>query len=242
MSLETRVETLEHELKILKNEIERTLLEIQNQVLIHYYPSLRAEDATPPKELLPLLESAFTEVDESASPLAKRPPEAEGTPAPPPKTKEVSLTEIKRKPMPTLAAREPAAAKVAVTPAKVTILPAKGTPATPAPASVATLSWPEEPIQQALLPLLAKWVNESVEKIGKELTQNMVESSANAEQITPEVMDLLLQFITVCDEEHPPETLDTKELMDVLLKLDKMLGQVTKLLEHAVAENEERNG
>ena len=44
MSLETRVETLEHELKILKNEIETTLLEIQNQVLIHYYPVLRAED------------------------------------------------------------------------------------------------------------------------------------------------------------------------------------------------------
>lgn len=240
MSLETRVETLEHELKILKNEIERTLLEIQNQVLIHYYPSLRAEDATPPKELLPLLESAFTEVDEPASPLAKRPSEAEGTPAPPPKTKEVSLTDIKRKPMPTLAAREPAAAKVAVAPAKVAISPAKGTPAVPAP--VATLPWPEEPIQQAFLPLLAKWVNESVEKIGKELTQNMVESSANAEQITPEVMNLLLQFITLCDEEHPPETLDTKELMDVLLKLDKMLGQVTKLLEHAVDENEEHNG
>lgn len=52
MNLENRVEVLEHELKILKNEIEGTLLEIQNQVLIHYYPELRAEDSAPPQEAL----------------------------------------------------------------------------------------------------------------------------------------------------------------------------------------------
>ena len=240
MSLETRVETLEHELKILKNEIERTLLEIQNQVLIHYYPSLRAEDATPPKELLPLLESAFSEVDEPASSLAKRPPEEEGTPAPPPKTKEVSLTDIKRKPAPPLPTRDPAAVKGAVAPANVTIIPAKVPPAAPAP--VATLPWPAETIQQNLFPLLAKWVNESVEKIGKELTQNMVESAANAEQIAPEVLTLLLQFIALCEEEQPPAMVDTKILMDALLKLDKLLAQVAKLVEHAANAHEEHNG
>ena len=42
--LEGRVKTLEYEMKILKNEIQRTLLDIQEQVLIHYYPSLRMED------------------------------------------------------------------------------------------------------------------------------------------------------------------------------------------------------
>lgn len=240
MSLETRVETLEHELKILKNEIEHTLLEIQNQVLIHYYPSLRAEDAAPPKELLPLLESAFTEGDEPATPLAKPRPEDEA-PAPPPKAKEVSLTDIKRKPkpIPSLPVREPSAAKTETKPAKVTMTPAK---VAAAPAPIATLVGPEETIPQELLPLLAKWVNESVEKIGKELAQNMVESAANTEQITPEVMTLLLEFITLCEEEHPPEAIGTKELMDVLLKLDKMLGQVSKLLEHTADVNEEHNG
>lgn len=48
MKLETRVEALEHELKILKNEIQVTLLEIQEQILNHYYPELRAEDSAPP--------------------------------------------------------------------------------------------------------------------------------------------------------------------------------------------------
>lgn len=39
--LEQRIKTLEYELKILKNEIQRTLLDIQEQVLVHYYPDLR---------------------------------------------------------------------------------------------------------------------------------------------------------------------------------------------------------
>lgn len=234
MSLETRVETLEHEFKILKNEIERTLLEIQNQVLVHYYPTLRAEDAAPPKDLLPLLESAFTEAEEeTAEPGMNRPAEEAAT-APPPKTKEVSLTEIKQKPkkISSLPTREPSSVKPEIAPAKGTATPVK----------VQESPWPEETIEQALLPPLAKWVNESVEKIGKELTQTMLESSADADAISPEIMGLLFQFITLCDEEQPPEAVTTKELMDVLLKLDKMLGQVAKLLEGATHGDEEHNG
>lgn len=234
MSLETRVETLEHELKILKNEIERTLLEIQNQVLIHYYPALRAEDATPPKDLLPLLESAFTEEDdETAAPRANRRAEEDQTAAPLPKAKEVSLMGIKRKPkkVASLSAQEPAV-KLEATPARVAV--------TSAP--VNDRPWAEEVIQQTLLPPLAKWVNESVEKIGKALTQTMVESAAKAEQITPEVMDLLRQLITLRDEDHPPAAVDTKAMMDVLLKLDKMLNQVARLVERAAHGNEEHYG
>lgn len=44
MKIETRVEALELELKILKAEIQNTLLEIREQVLNHYYPELRAEE------------------------------------------------------------------------------------------------------------------------------------------------------------------------------------------------------
>lgn len=232
MSLETRVETLEHEFKILKNEIERTLLEIQNQVLVHYYPTLRAEDAAPPKDLLPLLESAFTEAeDETAEKMAKHQPEDDETPASLPNTKEVSLTEIKGKSR-KLPKAIPTVNAEAVPVKKVVGTSAKGK----AP------QWPEETIEQAHLPSLAKWVNESVEKIGKELTQNMVESSGGAEQISPEVMNLLLQFITLCDEENPPEQIDTKELMEMLLKLDKMLSQLTKAMDATAQETEEHNG
>jgi hypothetical protein len=44
MKDESRIEALEHELKILKNEIQATLLEIREQILNHYYPELRAEE------------------------------------------------------------------------------------------------------------------------------------------------------------------------------------------------------
>lgn len=51
MKLESRVEALEQELKILKNEIQSTLLEIREQVLNHYYPELRAEEPPRAKRL-----------------------------------------------------------------------------------------------------------------------------------------------------------------------------------------------
>ena len=49
MELEQRVKALEYELKILKNEIQRTLLDIQEQVLVHYNPTLRTEEPSVPE-------------------------------------------------------------------------------------------------------------------------------------------------------------------------------------------------
>lgn len=56
MDLEIRVEALEAEIKVLKNEIQNILLEIQEQILQHYYPSLRVEDSQPSDTLLRALE------------------------------------------------------------------------------------------------------------------------------------------------------------------------------------------
>lgn len=44
MDMEQRVKTLEQEMKVLKNQIQKTLLDIQEQVLLQYHPALRAED------------------------------------------------------------------------------------------------------------------------------------------------------------------------------------------------------
>src|SRR5690242_5356245 len=48
MDLESRVQALEQELEILKNQIQVTLLEIQEQVLANSYPSLRGDDHNSP--------------------------------------------------------------------------------------------------------------------------------------------------------------------------------------------------
>lgn len=83
MDLEQRVKTLEYEIKILKNEIQRTLLDIQEQVLVHYYPTLRSEDSAPPK-------SAVAAVEATRAPVV----ESEPTPAAP-LIKQVSLEEAR---------------------------------------------------------------------------------------------------------------------------------------------------
>ena len=57
MELEQRVKALEYEVKILKNEIQRVLLDIHEQVLVHYYPSLRQDDGTPPEGVAMEIES-----------------------------------------------------------------------------------------------------------------------------------------------------------------------------------------
>jgi hypothetical protein len=57
MELEQRVKALEYEMKILKNEIQRTLLDIQEQILVHYYPTLRSEDAVPSEGTLQAFEA-----------------------------------------------------------------------------------------------------------------------------------------------------------------------------------------
>jgi len=58
VELEQRIKTLEYEIKILKNEIQRTLLDIHEQVLIHYYPSLRIEETQPPASVVQAVEAA----------------------------------------------------------------------------------------------------------------------------------------------------------------------------------------
>ncbi len=74
MELEQRVKALEYEMKILKNEIQRMLLDIQEQVLVHYYPSLRSEEAAPSEGTLQAVEviRAKQAGQEAANPLVAK--------------------------------------------------------------------------------------------------------------------------------------------------------------------------
>jgi hypothetical protein len=172
MSLEIRVETLEHELKILKSEIENTLLEIQNQILIHYYPALRAENSAPPKDLSALLASSPPDRGDEAKEKrnGSHPAPGDDEDAPPaikpPKTREVSLSEIGARP--------------------------RHVPLPSAMSRKGASYGPETVIDRVAFTHLARWVSE---------------------------------------EENPPEQVETKELMDVLLKLNKVLHQIGQTAE-----------
>ncbi|MGQ9682369.1 MAG: hypothetical protein ACUVX9_07525 [Anaerolineae bacterium] len=58
MALEDRVKALEQEVAVLKDQIRNTLLEIQEQVLIHYYPELRANEMVPVGVAMPPAQSS----------------------------------------------------------------------------------------------------------------------------------------------------------------------------------------
>jgi hypothetical protein len=104
VELDQRVKALEYEIKILKNEIQRTLLDIQEQVLIHYYPTLRSDDSLPPEAIA----QAFSAKQAAAASSAAGPAPAS---APIPAVKKVSLEDIR-------AQSEPVAAVSAAAPAR----------------------------------------------------------------------------------------------------------------------------
>jgi hypothetical protein len=81
VELEQRVKALEFELKILKNEIQRTLLEVQEQILIHYYPELRSEESLSEGVL-----QSFEAIQDKKAQLGKTSP---------PEVRQVSLDEAR---------------------------------------------------------------------------------------------------------------------------------------------------
>lgn len=68
MELEKRVLALEYEIKILKNEIQRTLLDVQEDILIHYYPSLETEEDASSQGIMPFLESTHDSPEMTSEP------------------------------------------------------------------------------------------------------------------------------------------------------------------------------
>jgi len=98
VELEQRVKTLEYEMKILKNEVQRTLLDIQEQVLVHYYPALRTEESKPSEGTIKAIgELRLRQSGQpagSSAPATPAAPAAAATPTPP-VVKKVSLEELR---------------------------------------------------------------------------------------------------------------------------------------------------
>jgi hypothetical protein len=81
VELEQRVKTLEYEMKLLKNDVQRTLLDIQEQVLVHYYPALRTEEEKPSEGTIQAIEALRSrQPASSAAPTAPAPTEEPPTP------------------------------------------------------------------------------------------------------------------------------------------------------------------
>ena len=163
MNLEDRMAMLEGEMKILKNEIQGALLTIQEQVLIHYYPALRAEDSSSSESIVQSLES-LPEEGRGATGDTLIPPGAQ----PPSRYREAVA-------LPSFTA-------------------------------------------------LAEWMSDSIERIGTGRTREALETFASGGYLAPEVKDMLLQLISLSDEENPLEKVEINEILDVFLGLNRVLG------------------
>lgn len=175
MELDARVKALEYELKILKNEIQRTLLDIQEQVLIHYYPTLRSEDSAPPAEAVaqlaarpfPAAPPAETVTQSAARTIPAGPPPSTPVPA----IKKVSLDEIR--------AAQPAA--VAITPK------ASGS------------------VDQATMVKLLEWVNDSIARLGSKRTASLIEACVARAILDNDTKAILLRLTSMNQQPDPEQ-------------------------------------
>jgi hypothetical protein len=205
--LEQRIKTLEYEFKILKNEIQRSLLDIQEQVLSHYYPALRAEEAAPADDVVQAMgaikekkgaigtdaavraakAAADNGGDETPAALAGATSMVEEAPA---KIKQVSLEEIRK----TRSGAEGGAQ-------------------------------PTQATDQSALLALSGWVSNSVEKIGQERTRTLIDLFATKGFLAANMKDVLSRLAALGNGPSRAERVATNEVLTTILRLNEVLGR-----------------
>jgi len=195
--LEDRVKALEEEVSILKDEIRNTLLEIQEQVLMHYYPELRARDAAPPEEALMVARAA--EARRAAATFSG--------------VQRFSAAELAEEQATDEAAAASAGAEAE---AAQGALPALGRPAGGAPA--AAEGWAE-------VARLMEWASASVARIGKERTVKAIEIAVETGYLDRQARDMLVRLVALSDGEPAAARVSLKAIGEVLQGLGRALGR-----------------
>jgi outer membrane biosynthesis protein TonB len=243
VELEQRVKTLEYELKILKNEIQRTLLDIHEQVLIHYYPTLRMEETQAPATVVQAVETA----------RAKQPmrPEAAATAAPPPPAPTpvapvappVPAAPLLPTPTPVAPVAPPVPVASPPPPAPAMSAPAPEPAAPPdAPAEAPVTSVKRVSLNdiraarteaaaavpssspQANLIKLVEWTVNAAARFGNDRTVQLVDTLAKKGIVDRATKNALFQVISL-NKAPAPERVAVNDLLDEMLKLDKLLGR-----------------
>ena len=205
MDLEQRIKKLEDELKILKNQIQTTLLEIQSEVMSHYYPYLRADEEgqqegrekpliAPLPDPTPPLEVLLDEEEEEVAELS------------PVKVQKVSLGEVRQHGAP----RGPSAQKVAGV--------ARGNPTGQAAARAAPTT------DLTILARVSKWASSSVARIGREHTTQLLERCVQDGYLAPQMLQSLAFVISLGGSEEPAkEDVPVEEVLNALVELTEVL-------------------
>lgn len=215
MNLEQRVQALENEVAVLKNQIQTTLLDIQAMLMTNAHPALRGEaqtpsnswhddtaPAAPPTSALPVrkfsLEQTGDTDDDDALPLVRQASPVQTIAATPPLA---PLTSGRN------GAKEPAqrAAPIYAEP------PAPA----PRPAQAAQFHMPEAPqrSRQAAaasthqahddrMEQLRLWVQDKVDELGGQATIDELLTYSHSDYFTPEELNELINFAMEAAEEQ----------------------------------------
>ncbi len=227
MELEQRVKTLEYEMKILKNEIQRTLLDIQEQILVHYYPALRADGTEASEGLIQAMDALRAKQGTGpTAPVAKPAPTDDTTAQP----------------------LEQAGTARPLNSAQQAIAPAAPEPPLPVVKKVtldavraarAGTTGAPQAAEPAGLPKLVEWAMATATKIGGERLKRILTVLSARNIITPDMATVLLQ-IAALNQASAPENIPVNKILDELLVLDRLLARPGDA-EEALALIEEAN-
>lgn len=196
MELERRVKTLEQEMKILKNQIQNTLLDVQEQVLIHYYPALRPESTEPPAG--PNLSQPRQAQPNRSNGIHKQLDKENGEI--PPVVKEISLNDIRQ--------RRNGELPDHVIDVETLLAPEQ---------SGETTHWDQ-------FSLLATWIEKSVERLGVTHTEKLIEMNVSEKVYGSELKGTLQSLLSLYDEADAPERVGMKEMAEQLHGLKQVLN------------------
>ena len=284
MKIETRVEALELELKILKAEIQSTLLEIREQVLNHYYPELRAEEpqraklgATKPApqkgyESRSSKGSPDRDVSERGQRNSRQQGDAKQTPpaetkmqiqpfsdiflqdlddadddldidyvAPPRRLNTIRMDtaidddddddELDIDELEDVDDITPPSRSAKVTPKtrEVDFQQLKQAPTAQKPTvkpRVEKVEIKEPKSNRRNFAALAAWVGDSIAKVGKERTIQVVETyGASGGALSSEMKSSILQLASLANDAEPTSPVGNQEMLSLMVTLDQVLGE-----------------
>lgn len=197
MDLEKRVQRLEDDVNILKNQVRNTLLDIQEQLSVHYHPSLRSKRAqraardasSAPKDVEEPEDAPCAEHDDDSGP---------------PKVKRVSLEEIRHAPREGVAAPE-------------------GVP----PAADAARPKTEGRADTGLYTELLQWASASIDTIGPEHTRRILETYASDGHLAPGLAESVIRLAALSSSTPTDREPSLQETLEALRTLNEVLAGAT---------------
>jgi hypothetical protein len=208
--LEQRVKTLEYEIKILKNEVQRTLLDIQEQILVHYYPTLRADNEGPSEGTIQSIE----EIREKKRQLGGDERQAQSQPSSS-RNATVKAHAGAGNPMKEVTLDEARAMKAS---------PDGGDGQSEGSSDGPSMEEIEGKEQDEMV-ILSGWVSSTAKRIGKDPTSKLVRSYIEQDILSPHVEQPLLRLVGLIDQSDTPDNVAVNDILRAVMKLDELLGR-----------------